>query len=32
MSPEMIATASTLLDHWDHHGWGDGGWMLLWVD
>jgi hypothetical protein len=23
MSPEIIATASTLLDHWDHHGWGD---------
>jgi putative membrane protein len=28
MSPDLV-TASTLLA-WDHHGWGDVGWMWLW--
>lgn len=25
-----FASVVTQLDRWDHHGWGDGGWMWLW--
>jgi putative membrane protein len=30
MQTEILAAGTTLLDHWDHHGWGGAGWMWLW--
>lgn len=30
MQLEILAAGATLLDPWDHHGWGGGGGMWLW--
>jgi putative membrane protein len=30
MRLEILAAGSTLLDRWDHHGWGGAGWMWFW--